>query len=266
MLQFLRIFMIIVKYKFLARIEYPGSYAAAIVAQWLSYGTEMFMLFLMVWNFGALAGWLPAEIVFMYAAWLLSYALGASFTFNVNMAFRRMAIEGTMDEALVRPMPAFVYLVATHYNLGYISHITVCIAALGWSIMQLGLSWTVGHWVWLIVMIISGAVIHGCMMLLCGMPSMTTRSRSPTEMLYWEFWPFMRYPFTIFPRQLQFVFATVLPYAFISFYPVQVLLGIEDGLFARTAMWLSPLVALLLIGVTAFCWIKISKFYESAGT
>ena len=262
----LRLFCKIVKYRFLATIEYPGSYVAGILAQWLSYGVEMFVLFLMVWNFGALAGWMPAEVIFMYALWLLCYSLGASFVYNIYMSFRQMAVEGTMDEALVRPMPPFAYLLATHFNVGYISHITLTIVALAWSIIQLGLIWSAGQWIWLLVLIISGAVINACMMLITEMPALRTRSRSPTNMLFWGVWPFMRYPFSIFPRPIQFIFVTVLPYGFISFYPVQVLLGKQDGIFAGVAMWLSPLVAALLLGITALCWRSVSRRYESAGT
>jgi len=261
-----RLFCKIVKYRFLARIEYPGSYFAGIMAQWMVYSIEMFMMFLMIWNFGALAGWMPVEVIFMYAVWLLSYAIGASFVFDICMRFPQMAIEGTLDEALVRPMPHFIYLIATNYNLGYISHATLAVAAIAWSILQLGMTWTAGQWVWLVVIVISGSVIQGCMLLLCNMLALRTRSQSPTGMLFWEVWPFLRYPLSIYPRAIQFIFAIVLPYGFISFYPVQVLLGRQDGIFAGVAIWLSPVAAVLLIGVTVLCWNVISRGYESAGT
>jgi ABC-2 type transport system permease protein len=262
----LRLFCKFVKYRFLAQIEYPGSYIAGILAQWFVYGVETFMLFLMIWNFGALAGWLPAEIIFMYAVWLLSYAIGASFVFNICMSLPQMAVEGTFDEALIRPVSPFVYLLSTTYNLGYVSHITLMTAAIVWSIRQLGLVWTAWQWVWLAAMVIAGAVIQGCMMLLCEMPSFRTRSKSPAGMLFWEVRGFMRYPVTIYPRPVQFVFAIVLPYGFISFYPIQVLLGKQDGLFAEVAMWLAPAAAVLLLGVTSLCWRGVSRGYESAGT
>lgn len=264
----LRLFFQIVKYKFLARIEYPGSFAAGIVTQWIAYGVEMLILFLMVWNFGSLVGWLPAEIIFMYAAWLLSYAIGASFVFNIVINLHRMAIDGAMDEALTRPMRPLAYLIAAHYNLGYISHVLITVAALAWSIGQLGLAqyWTALHWLWLVIMIIAGAVINGCMMLICEMPALRLRSQSPVRALFWESWTMMRYPITIYPRPLQFVFTVVLPYGFVSFYPMQVLLGRTDGLLPGVTMWLSPFVAILLIGITGICWRKVSAGYESAGT
>jgi len=254
------------KHLYKAKFEYPGSFISGIIAQWLSYGVTMVMLVLMVWNFGALAGWQPVEILFMYAVWLLAYALGASFTFNMVRNFSQMSINGTLDEAYVRPMPPFLYLMATHFNVGYISHILITIAALVFSIIQLGISWTVLQWLWLVVIIVCGAIVSGCLMLILEMPGLRTRSSSPIAMFYWQTWSFAQYPITIFPRAIVLAFTTVLPFGFMSFYPVQVLLGIEDGIFPRVTMWLSPVVAALLIGITALCWRACSNNYESAGT
>lgn len=263
----IRLFCKIVKYRFRALIEYPGAFFGGIFAQWVSYGVEMAMIFLMVWNFGALAGWIPAEVIFMYALWLLSYALGASFTFNICRSFSQMAINGTLDEAFVRPMPPFAYLLATTYNLGYISHVTLTCAALAFSIVRLDVAWTALHWGWLVILVIAGAVIQGCMMLICEMPALRTRSQSPAGMFFWEVnWWFSRYPVTIYPRPVQIIFTSVLPFGFIGFYPVQVLLGKQEGVFAQITIWLSPAVAAALIFITALCWRGLTRRYESAGT
>jgi len=262
----LRVFFTVVKHLYRAKFEYPGSFIGGIVAQWFSYGISMVMLVLMVWNFGALGGWQPVEVLFMYAVWLLAYALGASFTFNMTRSFPQMSINGTLDEAYTRPMPPFLYLMATHFNVGYISHIILTTAALGFSIVQLGISWTVLQWLWLVAIIICGAIISGCLMLILEMPGIRTRSRSPTAMFYWQVWNFTQYPITIFPRAIVLAFTTVLPFGFMSFYPIQVLLGKADGIAPRITMWLSPVVAILLVGVTALCWRILSSKYESAGT
>jgi len=262
-----KMFAKIVRYRFSALVEYPGSFLAGVVAQWLNYGIQMLMTFLMVWNFGTLAGFLPEEVIFVYAIWLLSYAIGASFTFNVCRSFPQMAIDGTLDEAFVRPMPPFAYLLATNYNLAYISHVTITLAALIISISRLGITWTALQWVWLVILVIAGAVIQGCMMLICDMPALRTRSQSPTGMFYWEInWHFMRYPINIYPRPFQLIFTSILPFGFISFYPVQALLGKQEGILPVVMVWMSPVAAGLLILITAVCWHRVTNRYESAGT
>jgi ABC-2 type transport system permease protein len=262
----LRVFFTIIKYLYRAKFEYPGAYIGGIVTQWVSYGTFMFMMFLMVWNFGTLAGWLPAEVMFLYGTFLLTYALGATFTFTLCVNFSQISINGTLDEAYTRPVPPFIYLLATHFNTGYISHISLTAVVLGLSISHLGLSWTALQWLWFVVVILNGAVITACMMLICDMPAIRTRSQSPTGMFFWQMREFNQYPITIYPRIIQYVFTVILPFGFISFYPIQVLLGKQDGLLPHVNMWLSPLVATLLVGITALCWRLVSSRYESAGT
>jgi ABC-2 type transport system permease protein len=225
-MQTITIFLKIIKFRFHALIEYPGAFLGGVIAQWVSYGIQMIMLFLIVWNFGTLAGWTPDEVIFLYALWLLSYAIGASFTFNLCRSFPQMAIDGTLDEAYTRPMPPFFYLVATTFNLGYISHVTLTVAALIFSIIRLDVFWTIMQWGWLIVLIIASAVIQSCLMLICDMPALRTRSQSPTGTFFWELnWQFARYPLSIYPRPLQLIFTSVLPIGFISYYPVQILLA-----------------------------------------
>jgi len=262
----LRVFLKTVKFLYRAKFEYPGAFLGGIVAQWTSYAIYMAMLVITVWNFGTLMGWEPAHVMFMYSLWLLSYAVGASFTFTLTRAFPQMSIEGTIDEAYTRPVPPFIYLMATHFNTGYISHGSLAAVALWYSMTQLGLSWVFADWLWFVVIIISGAVITACMMLICDMPALRTRSQSPISMFYWQMREFTQYPITIYPRIIQFIFTTILPFGFIAFYPSQVLLGKQDGLLPHINMWLAPGVALVLVGITALCWRVMSRGYESAGT
>jgi ABC-2 type transport system permease protein len=262
----LRVFCTFVKYKFLAQMEYPGSYILGILAQWAVYGASVFMIYLMINSFGALGGWLPVEVIFLYAVWLMTYSLGAAFVFNICMGFSQMSIGGTLDEAYVRPLSPFAYLLATHFNLGYISHILLTTGVMVFSIIQLGLAWSFLLWLWFGLLLVSGAVITACLMLLCEMPAFRTRSQSPLGMFFWEGREFTQYPITIYPRPVQMIFTTILPFGFVSFYPIQVLLGKQDGILPHVTVWLAPFVAIVLVAVTAQCWRAISRGYESAGT
>jgi ABC-2 type transport system permease protein len=57
-----------------------------------------------------------------------------------------------------------------------------------------------------------------------------------------------------------------LPFGFVNFYPLQVLLHKNDGLFIHATKWLSPVVAVIMLGVTAICWRAATRGYESAGS
>jgi ABC-2 type transport system permease protein len=116
------------------------------------------------------------------------------------------------------------------------------------------------------MLIISGAVINACLMLIMNFPALRTYSRSPFHALFWEAHTFNRYPISIYPKFLQLIFTTIIPLAFVNYYPVQVLLGKQEGFGVPATIWLSPIVALTLFGLTNIIWNRILRFYESAGT
>ena len=262
----LRVFFVFVKYLFKARLEYPRAYLFGIIANWAGYAASMVMIFIMVWSFGTLASWEPDQVIFMYAVWLLAYAIGASFSYSLTATFRDMAINGTLDEAYTRPVSPFLYLLSSNYNVGYVSQISLSAIALGFSIVRLGISFTAGQWLWFVVTIVCGAIINACMMIICELPAIRTRSKSPTAMFFWNGREFTMYPLTVYPRWVMLIFTTVLPFGFTSFYPIQVLLGRQDGILPHITIWLSPIVSIVLIFATAGCWRIFTNKYESAGT
>lgn len=262
----LKLFFKIVKLKFLAMIEYPGAFLGGVVAQWISYGIEIFLLFYLVRKFGSLGGFLPDEVMFLYALWLMSYAIGASFTFNICRDLPSMAVNGNLDEALIRPMPPMIYLISTNYNLGYFSHLSLTTVVLIVSISHLHMSWALWQWVWLAAILLSGAVIQGSMMILCNLPALRTKSDSPTGVFFWELREFAKFPINIYSNIIQIIFTVILPYGFVNFYPMQALLGKREGVFNSSIMWFAPFVALLVFVVTALCWRKVIRQNESSGT
>ena len=262
----LKLFLRIVKLRFLAKIEYPGSYIAGIVSQWFCYGVEVIMAVIMVGTFGALAGWSPAEIVFLYGVWLITYALGASFSFNIANQLHEMAINGTMDEALVRPVPPLFYLIATNFNVGYLSHITLSLAVMVWSYLRMDVHWSAPQWAWLLVLVLSGAAIMGALMLMFMLPGLKLRARSPLSAVYFEARSFAKYPLAIYPRLLQLLLTSTVPFGFVGYYPLMALMGKTDPMTGSALIYISPLVAAACIAATGYCWRRTIKRYESAGT
>ena len=262
----MKLFLRIVKLRFLAKLEYPGAYLAGIAAQWLAYGTEIAMAVIMVGTFGALAGWSPLEIVFLYGVWLLTYAIGASFTFNVVNQMAGFAINGTMDEAMTRPVPPLFYLIATNYNVGYISHATLAVGVMAWSYAGMGTGWSGWQWTWLVVLVVCGSVINGALMLLFALPAMKLRARSPLSVLYFEGRSFAKYPISIYPRALQLLLTSLLPFGFVGYYPLMALMGRADPWTGGALVFLSPVVAAVCVALTGCCWRRTIVRYESAGT
>ena len=88
-----------------------------------------------------------------------------------------------------------------------------------------------------------------------------------TGNFYTNIRPLVEYPISIYPKFLQFLLTTLIPLAFVSFYPVQQISGRQDfGLFPPVVRHLSlPVgIAFLLIAYAVFA--AASKHYKSTGS
>lgn len=263
----LGLFLKMARLRFLAAIEYPGSYSLGIIAQWFVYGMEFLTVYLMVNRFGTLRGWLPMQTLFLYAFTLMTYALGASFTFNLCRQMPQLSVEGALDEAMVKPIRPLLFLMGMSYNVGYLSHFALAFLMMALAAVKLSLHWALWQWAWLVVSLISASAMQSALMLSLSLPSIKARANSPWSNLYWNLRDAGFYPLSIFPEALRVMLVVVVPFGFISFLPVQPLLGIMDTApFPPAFQWGTPVVALLMVGVCALVWMFTLRRYESAGS
>lgn len=250
-----------------SQIEYPMAFALGFVAQWLVYGLEFVTLWIMVNAFGVLGSWQPLEVVFLYAMNTCTYALGASFVFHTQRDLPVMVRTGQFDDVLIKPVDSLIYMISATFNVGYLSHLTLCIATMAFSLSGLGIMLSPGMALWLVVMVISGAAIQAALHLLIAMPSLRIVNASGFAMVLFRLKGFIQYPLSIFGTPLQLLFTLALPLAFISFYPSQPILGKMDTLmFPPWIMYLSPVVAAGMLGLTWVCWHRVVDGYESSGS
>ena len=264
---YVSLFLKFVRIRWRSQLEYPGAYVLGILAQWLSYGFQFVTMWIMVQAFGTLGGWLPMQVLFLYAMNLFAYASGATFAFNVVRETPQMARTGAFDDVLIKPLDSFVYMLSANINVGYVSHLSLAVVAMVISLNALGVALSFVQVLWLLVVLLSGAVIHASLMILSCVPSLFVVSDADWGFLYWGLRDFLDYPLSVFARPLQLLFTFVLPFAFINFYPAQAFLGLRDTLGLPAAIqYLTPAVALALAGLTVLAWRGAVNRYESTGS
>ncbi len=255
------------KIKWKSALEYPGSFMMGITAQLISYAFEFFTLWIMVSAFHSMKGWSAMEVLFLYAMNLLSYGVSASFGYNICMSLPAMARSGSFDDVLIRPVHSLFYLIASNFNIGYVTHITLSAVMMAVSLASLGVAWSALHTLGLIVVVLGASLIHFSMMLLTAIPSLRILGNSKWSFLYWQLRDVANYPLSIFDGPIRLVFTFALPFAFISFFPAQPFLSKSDLLgLPRLFMYLTPAVGLLLFGLTIAVWRFTVNRYESSGS
>lgn len=264
---YISLFLKFVKVRIKAQMEYPMSYIAGIIAQWVGYGANYLAMWLMVNTFGTMAEWKPMEVLFLNGLNTLSYALAASMMLNVSNSLPDMARTGQFDDVLIKPVNSLVYSIAANINVSYVSHIVLSILIMGLSIWRLGIEMTLGKCLWLGITVVSAALIHLSAMILTCAPSLMLLGSKGFQVLYWDVEEFIHYPISIYGKPLQILLTFILPYAFIAFYPAQPFLNKSDTLmFPHWFQYAAPAVGVLMLLLAAFVWKICVNRYESSGS
>jgi ABC-2 type transport system permease protein len=229
-----------------SHLAYRSAYWAGIVGQWLSYSATFATPFIMTRSFKFVAGWNPEEILFLYAIYLLSYAIAAGFFFNPCTYLAVKIRTGEFDIALTRPLSPFSHEFCRGFNLGYVSQVTLSIAVLVIAVVRLNLRISFFWILSCIIMLFSAVFVQAAFFIFMSAFSFLLINENPFfNILNW-ITEFIYYPLNIYPAVPRIILFFVIPVAFMNFYPALVLLGRPSDL---------PLPAVLItpsVGVISF--------------
>jgi ABC-2 type transport system permease protein len=203
----------------------------------------------------------------LYSMTLGSYALAGFFFFSSTQTLSQNIISGELDKFMVKPINPLWHLIAFYFNPGYLSHLSLSIILMTFCFIRLEIQFTVFKILFLVIVMISSAAIHGAGMLISSAPIFWTKRNAFGHWFYWMSKQFIEYPVTIYGKAVQVILTFLMPWAFISFYPAQYFLSKDDfGLFSPVLQYCSPLVAVILMGTGLLLWHKGLNVYESTGT
>ncbi|WP_218571221.1 ABC transporter permease [Paenibacillus oralis] len=239
-----------------------------VTAQFASYGAEFLLVWIVINRFQTIQGWLPDQVIFLYGLNLCSYALAGFFFFSINSGLPLMIKEGTFDEILTKPLNSFLYLSCREFNTGYLSHLILSIFVIGLAFQRLQLELTFVGFVYLVLVLLGGALIQGAGLIITAVPSFWfTESRGIRELLFFQAKNFIRYPLSIYHGFIQILLTLILPYAFINFYPAQYFLKKQDfGFFSPVFQFVTPIVGLVLFTLAYGFWRVGIRSYQGTGS
>ncbi len=257
-----------VKIRIQSVAEYRGSFISGAIAQFISYGAEFLIIWIMINQFKTIGAWGPFEVMFLYAINLFSYGVAGFFFFNLSQELPVLIRTGGFDEVMIRPLNSLLYLITRSFNTAYVSHLSLSIITILICLYNLGVSINFANIVILLIIILSGALIQGAAFLITTIPVFwVVENQGLTRFLLWNLKEFIRYPLSIYNRFIQVLLTLLIPYGFISFYPAQYFLNKDDFLiFHPIIQYLSPLVGLILMTIAVLFWNLAIKHYKSTGS
>lgn len=249
-----------------AQLQYRYAFVMNILGWAMTYAGTAITMWVLLYSFGALAGWTFWELIFLFALAILSWGVCMVFFFHFR-SLDQYIVNGTFDRFLVRPIHPFFHFMALKFDVGAFGQFLFSIIAVCLAYSRLQLYWLAWQWLVFLGAIIGGTLIQGGLLVaISAMAFWTTRS----ERLYWVvMWPaksLMNYPLTIYPRVVQVLVTFILPFAFVNYLPALLLLGKTGA--DHTPFWgfLSPWVGLVFFWLCLRFWMLGVDRYKSAGS
>jgi ABC-2 type transport system permease protein len=246
-----------------ANVEYRADFWLKILGLMLRNVVGVVFIYALFANVNQLVGWVRAEVMMLYALAVAPRGLLQLFC-NGAWQLRNYIHRGQFDQMLTRPLsPVFQALTLT-MSIEGLGTLAVGVAAFVSGYSSLGLSWGVGQWLLLLLVLLGGTILVASLDV--GMHALVFWSPAAARLQWFveQSTEFAQYPVGMYHRALQLMLSTVLPFAFISYYPLAYLLGKPEG-----SVWLallSPLVGVAFALLMSRVWHAGVQRYQSSGS
>ncbi|WP_027085492.1 ABC transporter permease [Cohnella panacarvi] len=265
---YLDLYFTFIKLRIMGVAEYRKSFFMGVLAQFFSYASEILLVWLIMKQFKSINGWGAYEVTILYTINLGSYALAGFLFFTPCNQISSMVKNGSFDEVLTKPLNNLLYLICRDFNTAYISHLLLSLFVIAYSLNALAIPIDISSIAYIIVIFLSGALIQAAGLIVTSVPAFWVVENSGIkEIFFFEFKSFVKYPISIYHKSIQIILTMVLPYAFINFFPVQVLLKKNDYVgFNHSLPYISPLVGVFCFTIAYLFWKKGINNYSSTGS
>ncbi|HEY0737367.1 MAG TPA: ABC-2 family transporter protein [Herpetosiphonaceae bacterium] len=261
----LRLYVLFLRLALRSRMQYRSNVFVGIVSLMIFNGVNLALISVLLSRFQTIQGWQYWEIVMLYSMWMLSHCIYSMFFWHLT-TFENDIIQGVFDQYLIRPCSPLMQLLGRGINFMGMSDVVFGVIAFVVAYIRLGAHWTLGQWLFFVVAILSGTIIETCIIWIIASWSFWIGRTSATAGAVVHFnLLIQQYPLDMFGKWFQVFMTGFLPFAFINYYPLTVLLGKTNISSVRGVAFLSPVVAVLLIAVGAVIWTRGVQRYTSSG-
>jgi len=259
-----RMYRILIMASIRSRMQYRFNFWFSTVMAALVSVIEFMMLAVILMKFGQIHGWTMVDCGYLYAVVTLSKAIYRSMASDVHH-LEQYLMTGDLDKLLLKPVPILLALMTQNFSIRVgeliqgIAILAVCMNAL----MQEGkLTWQAIPLT--LVVIVSGAVLLFAIGLVTAtMGFWITRVEVLQNITEDAAHTAARYPMSIYPGWLQWLFIGGIPIAFVNYYPTLYIVK------QQLSWWIiasSCAVSLLVLGIGLAFWrIGITR-YQSTGS
>src|SRR5215831_18040765 len=247
--------------------QYRASFAADVVGS-LMFGVIDVASVLVVFRVTpTLGGFGFAEVFLMTALAGCAFAAADLAVGNVER-LRQYVRSGLLDALLVRPLSSLAQLAAMDVATRRVGRVAFGVTMVAVAAAHAPVSLTPARLALLLVTPIAGAMIFGAVFVATATVAFWwVESGEIANGLTYGGLSFTQYPITIYGALFRRLFAYVVGFAFVAYYPALVLLDRPDPLGAPPLLgYASPAVGVAVVAAAALMWRAGVRHYRSTGS
>lgn len=250
-----------------AHAEYRGAYIVNRFALMLRHGGDVVGVWIVVSHFGSIGPWTAEEVIFLYGLNVMSWAIAGFVFWRPMVLLDRTVRDGGFDVTLTKPLSPLGYTLMSSFTGAHLSHVVLGLALLVWAGIGVGITWSLMNILYMVLVWVGGALIHGAGFLWLGGLTVRFVRASALANLVWFGRDMVRFPITIYPLPVQIALTIALPFAFINFYPAQHFLSKDDfGVFHPVLQHGTIVVGITLFLLAVLFFNRSVDKYQSAGS
>lgn len=271
MVKELKLYMLFIKTYLKTKIEYRFAILIETIANMINIGSFYAFLSVVFIQISSISGWSYYEALFLVSLNWLCTSISGFFFWTPMLGMGQMIKDGSFDSLLIRPLSPFKYCVYRQFQYTFIGRLIISIFFLILSMSKISIVWNIKNILFFILVIISGALIHGAILILMG--SLSFWVVDNTEIInivasYDGVRTLIDFPLSAFNKFIQIFFTFIIPYAFVNYYPAVYFLdkGNTDKLFTSCFQYGTPIVAIIFYTLSIFVWNLGLKKYNGSGS
>ncbi|MDF2844031.1 MAG: hypothetical protein K0R00_2457 [Herbinix sp.] len=255
---YLKFFMMNLK----AAMQYKVSFLLTLLGNFLvSFNVFLGVLF-MFYRFDEVKGYQFHEVILCFATVLMSYTIAEVFMRGFDM-FASTIGNGEFDRILLRPRSSMLQIVMGKMEFTRIGRVLQSLVMFLYGIHKSEIEWNFERILTLILMVLGGAVIFGCLFIIyAGFCFFTLEGLEFMNILTDGAREYGKYPLDVYGKAI-FRFCTfVIPYTLFQYYPFLYLTGRVD----HKIYMLYPILGCWFLIPSYLFWRLGIRHYKSTGS
>lgn len=230
------------------------------VSQIVTQLVEIIFIWIVFQNTENLAGWNFNQILLLYGITLISIGI-SDFCFDalydIGPKYMR---EGDFDKILLRPVHPLISIIGASKEFTALGYFGLGLVMTVVMLIKLAIPVTAILIFKIIFFSIIGAAIIGAINTIFSISGFWTYKSNEIIWAFYRVYTFAQYPIDIYNKFIKILITTILPFAFVAYYPTMSYLGMN-----KYMIYLSPIIAIVLWIIAVKVWNCALNKYRSTG-